>query len=74
MSAEEKQALKDKKVKFYKKEFWRVILEIVPVDKPVWPINELIGNQGIQEAVNAISEDKSTRVYLWMDYVKPGKN
>ena len=47
MSAEEKQSLEEKKINFYKKEFWRVILEIAPVDKPLWPMNELIGNQGI---------------------------
>ena len=66
--------LKERRTAYYKKEAWKIILKMIPTSRPTIVLAEELGVESFYEAINLISDESSSRVWIYMDFVKSGKN
>jgi len=66
--------LKERRWTYYKEAAWKILLKMIPCRRPTIPLADTLGVESFYEAINLISEDPSSKVWLYMDFIKAGKN
>lgn len=74
MDKEELGILKARKSAHYKKEAWQILFNLIPAVKPQLPMVEALSPIDCIEAINNSGDLNNSKVWVWMDYVRPGKN